>query len=190
MTIVGPNKSYLFVHNPKCAGSYISKQLLKCGGKKLDKNNPHMRFKNAPKYCPSAEIPGDVKDYKFIFTFIRDPNTWYYSLWKHGHTRTMSGWPYTDAVQARYEDFRVFMNKMRNRNAYEKVMLEYTYGCDFAGDYGNFDVEFRAVLDKIGCVCTLDNERANVSKDMGKQEYFPATDKELKLYEDLRGWRK
>jgi hypothetical protein len=64
----------LYVHMPKTGGIWVTKVLETVGGTRIPKLHRH---------CNAQDIPDTWRDGRLMFGTIRDPWSWYVSLWRH-----------------------------------------------------------------------------------------------------------
>ncbi len=89
---------YLFVHLPKCAGTWITEVLTaKADGRQL-----------SHKHATPAELDPTSFNGRRTFTFVRHPLTWYQSRWAF---RMLNGWQPAHAMDraAMSNDFNEFV---------------------------------------------------------------------------------
>jgi hypothetical protein len=64
----------LYVHMPKTGGLWVAKVLEAVGGSKVPKLHRH---------CFAGDVPESWTEGRLMFGTIRDPWSWYVSLWRH-----------------------------------------------------------------------------------------------------------
>jgi len=64
----------LYVHMPKTGGLWVAKVLEAVGGSKIPKIHRH---------CFAGDVPASWTEGRLMFGTVRDPWSWYVSLWRH-----------------------------------------------------------------------------------------------------------
>jgi hypothetical protein len=128
----------IFFHIPKTGGSYVTNALKRAFTKSYKgvgsekKHSLNLRREHTP---PSG-VDKDLKNGRFLFAFVRDPKTWYQSMWAY---RSYGGWDnplFVLDTECKADTFDEFVNKVLERfpdGVMSRMVKEFEEEMDFIG---------------------------------------------------------
>jgi len=105
----------IFIHMPKTGGLWVADVLRKAaGGENVPGTNRHI---------PIGEVPADLVESRKVFGTIRDPWSWYASLWQHLRNG-VDGPPLLRALGCGSEDFPSVLRGLTDPSIWGSVPKE------------------------------------------------------------------
>lgn len=135
----------LFVHIPKTGGMWVIDALVKTG-------TPC--YMGAFHHTPPGEILPVVPD-RYSFTFVRQPVTWWRSLWSHSAATDWPsyGEPFQPVIGCGLGDsYESFMTRVLNDcpGQYSRIVEHYTEGIRHVGRFEHLESDLAEILARAG----------------------------------------
>lgn len=139
--LVAPDRSWIFIHTPKTAGTWISKVLRAVVPEVVELRG---RCHNRPAQLAHA---GLIDQNMFSFAFVRHPLTWYWSWWRQWDPLELPPLSPSPVWRPTFEEtIRVILN---GPPVWSRAMVRFTTGVSRIGYYESLYDDFGGILDII-----------------------------------------